>query len=69
MKAVRTSWRGMQQKQLVTGLNWPQNPKHTEQITHKASVHMYLTDDHSGDTNPANMHQTSLTEINMLVSD
>ena len=42
---------------------WPQN-----QST-QASVHMYLTDDHSGDTNPANMHQTSVTELSMLVSD
>ena len=62
-KAVRTS--AMQQKQLVTGLG--HKPKgHRKSNSHKASVH---TDDHSGDTNPANMHQTSLTEISMLVSD
>jgi len=49
MKAVRTSWWAMQWKQLVTGLGHKtQNTQNNN--SHKASVHMYPTDDYSGNT-------------------
>jgi len=47
MKAVRTSWRAMQRKQLVTGLD---HKTHRASNSQKASVNMYPTDDYSGHT-------------------
>ena len=70
MKAVRTSWQVRQRKQLVTGLGHKTQNTQNKQLLQSFSAYMYVSDwwlqwQH----NPANMHQTSLTELSMLVSD